>query len=188
MGNGAMFKKLSFSFFLLSVNTACTVSLGPVSSWQQETTPAPLPPATILVLADGFIINDLPLVNDEEIQLGPGKVEVTFSGRVLRPIQIKTEMSKSEQNIAALKFIGCLSVLPLCALVHSARDAKQEPDISYIPADCESNTTFDSEPGGTYVVEMKKNINNSPLLLIRRTSWPANILVEQLMTCDDVEV
>ena len=136
------------------------------------------------VLSDNVSINNEAILPGREIKIDSGENEIAFNGEVILKEVVARENSNSGNGCNnGLAFV---IFMPICVLTGMA-GAISSPIVNYVPALCNAKSVINTESGHKYVVEVRENSSNSPLLVIYRRSSPSFVIEQKIMTCKKIE-
>lgn len=182
-----MIKKLLF-LFVIYFCIHCSIAAGKDNVIQKQSIST-----AIRIHSENIFINGRLLQPGRMIFVPTGKQIITFQGNILRSLITKTRLTAIKETADSLRFLTCLAFLSICAFtwgdVHIT-DFKT----SYMLSVCKGSISLNTEPNTTYIVDVIKNHDKRPLLIVDHAtiSIPQYRLIEKRlmekeMVCTDSE-
>ncbi len=189
-----MTSHLSLCVIGFAIN-GCAVQSGSIkpTTALSASAPNPLPtlsvpdpePPRVVAQSKYFTINGSESVPGTPLTVLAGPSTVTFSGPVLRPFSVPHELSGYE----TAKFLGCLALLPICALTGNQIFPKTEhtEQIKYEEFQCTGSITFHTNNDHEYTVEIVNAMDSLPILRVSDVSRYPAFQTEGFINCEPAD-
>lgn len=165
----------SIIFTLIVFISGCIII--PVSPHsQQQITKVPEPPKLVITAANVFV-NGKSVFSGDSLLLMTGQQIVVHDGQVSLPFTDKPTMSGAE----TAKMLGCLALLPLCALAR--QEIFPKSDVRYKQSQCTGRSDFDAKPDQDYSVEVIVSVDSMPIIKVSNVTHLPYVVSEAVMTC-----